>query len=305
MLYRLKLYLRSLFLHLRGSMKKRGYPLLGLAVVLAACGSPTDHRGKTPLVEVDGNFLYAEDVKPLMPVGLSKKDSTTFMDNYLRNWVEDRLLYEKAENNVPDMERIEELVQSYRRSLIMHSYQQNLVAQELTDELSEVDLRDFYEKNRTLFKTDETLLKGLFIKVPLTAKDLSRIRRWYRQKDEKSIDHLEKYSLGHAADYQYFYDHWMPASAILGKLPQKFKDAESYLRRNRDVELKDTAYYYFLHVDELLQRGEVKPFEAARDEVKSALGTLRQADFMRKVRTDLYQRAVDNDEIKYYYNKDQ
>ena len=47
-------------------MKKRGYPLLGLAVVLAACGSPTDHRGKTPLVEVDGNFLYAEDVKPLV-----------------------------------------------------------------------------------------------------------------------------------------------------------------------------------------------------------------------------------------------
>ena len=107
MLYRLKLYLRSLFLHLRGSMKKRGYPLLGLAVVLAACGSPTDHRGKTPLVEVDGNFLYAEDVKPLMPVGLAKKDSTTFMDNYLRNWVEDRLLYEKAESNGPDMERIE------------------------------------------------------------------------------------------------------------------------------------------------------------------------------------------------------
>ena len=107
MLYRLKLYLRSLFLHLRGSMNKSGYPLLGLAVVLAACGSPTDHRGKTPLVEVDGNFLYAEDVKPLMPVGLSKKDSTTFMDNYLRNWVEDRLLYEQAESNVPAMERIE------------------------------------------------------------------------------------------------------------------------------------------------------------------------------------------------------
>ncbi len=301
MLYRLKPYLRSLFLCRLMYMKMHNVCLWGVMVLLAACSSETDHHGKTPLVEVDGMFLYKEDVKAMMPIGLSKTDSASFTEKYIRNWVEDVLLYEKAESNVSDEEHIETLVQNYRKSLIMHNYQQSLVGQVLTNELSEDELKQFYEANEALFRVDETLLKGLYIKVPQTASGINRIRRWYQSKDEKSIDRLEKYSLSNAVDYIYFYDRWMPASTLLAKLPRKFKDAEQYLSKNRHIELQDTAYYYFLHVDDILMRGQVKPFDAARDEVKKALGNLKQADFMRQVRTDLYQSASKQERIKYYY----
>ena len=72
-----------------------------------------------------------------MPIGLSKADSASFTENYIRKWVEDVLLYEKAESNVSDAGRVETLVQNYRKSLIMHDYQQHLVEQMLTSELSE------------------------------------------------------------------------------------------------------------------------------------------------------------------------
>ena len=41
----------------------------------AACTDSHDHRGKTPLVEVNGNFLYKEDLQSVLPAGLSKDDS--------------------------------------------------------------------------------------------------------------------------------------------------------------------------------------------------------------------------------------
>ncbi len=304
MLYRLKLYLRSLFLCPSMYMKLHRAYLWGLLTLLAACGGETDHRGRTPLVEVDGAVLYKEDVKASMPMGLSKADSALFMENYIRKWVEDVLLYEKAENNISDKERIEALVQSYRKSLIMHDYQQHLVDQVLTNELSDEEMKQFYENNKPLFRVDETLVKGLYIKVPQTSPGINRIRRWYKSKDEESVDRLEKYSLSNAVDYIYFYDRWMPASVLLARLPYKFKNAEYYLSRNRHIELKDSAYYYFLHVDDILKRGQEKPFDAARDEVKKTLGNLKQTEFMRQVRADLYQTATEKKRIKYYY-KDQ
>ena len=76
----------------------------------AACTDSHDHRGKTPLVEVNGNFLYKEDLQSVLPAGLSKDDSLLFAERYIRDWAEDLLLYEKAQNNIPDNEEIEKLV---------------------------------------------------------------------------------------------------------------------------------------------------------------------------------------------------
>ncbi|MDE6162773.1 MAG: peptidyl-prolyl cis-trans isomerase, partial [Bacteroides sp.] len=52
--------------------------LVLLLITLLGCGAckeQHDHKGKTPLVEVDGNFLYKEDLISVLPVGLSKDDS--------------------------------------------------------------------------------------------------------------------------------------------------------------------------------------------------------------------------------------
>ena len=76
----------------------------GLLIFLlcAACSEQHDHKGRTPLVELDGNFLYREDLQSVLPAGLSKDDSLLFAEHYIRNWVEDILLYDKAQSNIPN-----------------------------------------------------------------------------------------------------------------------------------------------------------------------------------------------------------
>ena len=78
--------------------------LVLLLITLLCCGAckeQYDHKGKTALVEVDGNFLYKEDLMSVLPVGLSKDDSILFAEHYIRSWAEEILLYEKAANNIP------------------------------------------------------------------------------------------------------------------------------------------------------------------------------------------------------------
>ena len=64
-----------------------------------------------------------QDLQSALPARLSKDDSLLFAEHYISNWVEDVLLYEKAQSNIPDNGEIEKLVENYRKALIMHTYQ--------------------------------------------------------------------------------------------------------------------------------------------------------------------------------------
>ncbi|WP_297329280.1 peptidyl-prolyl cis-trans isomerase [uncultured Bacteroides sp.] len=276
------------------------YLLLFIMLFCVACSEQHDHKGQTPLVELDGNFLYKEDLQAVLSAELSKDDSLLFADHYIRNWVEDVLLYDKAQSNIPNSGEIDKLVENYRKALIMHTYQQALIHQQLSEEISEQDLTDYYEKNQTLFKVERPLMKGLFIKVPLTAPQLTNVKRWYKTKTQEAVDHLEKYSLQNAVKYEYFYDKWILVSEVLDMIPLKVPDVDEYLNNNRQVELKDTAFYYFLNVSDYRKIGEEEPYEFARTQVKDLLLNVKQVEFMKQVKDDLYQRAVKKDEIKYY-----
>ena len=253
---------------------------LGLLILLfcGSCKERHDHGGRTPLVELDGNFLYHEDLQLVLPADLSKDDSLLFAEHYIRNWAEDVLLYEKAQSNIPNSDEIDKLVENYRKALIMHTYQQELINQTLSEEISEAELTGYYEKHQELFKVERPLMKGLFIKVPLTAPQLGSVRRWY----------------------EYFYDKWVPITEVMDLMPLKVPDAGEYLNKNRHVELKDTAFHYFLNVSDYRAVGEQEPYEFARTQVKDMMLNMKQVEFMKQVKEDLYRRAEKRDKIKYY-----
>lgn len=282
----------------------RNICLLGLMMLLVgACGKPQyDHKGRTPLVELDGNFLYQEDLAAVQPVGQSKDDSLLFAEHYIRNWAEDILLYEKAQNNIPDNAEIEQLVKNYRKALIMHVYQQSLIQEKLAEEITEADLQTYYDTNKDVFKTEAPLMKGLFIKVPLTSPGIGRVRQWYKDERQSAVEHLEKYSLQNAVKYEYFYDKWIPASEILSLMPLREEKVDAYFAKNRHVELKDTAYWYFLNVSDYIPTGGQEPYEAARSAVSEMVVNRKQVEFLNQVKGDLYNEAVEDGKLKYCVN---
>ena len=80
---------------------------LGLLSILlcTSCQDQKDSKEKTPLVEVNSNFLYLEDLQEALPPDMSGKDSISFATEYIRNWVKDMLLFEKAKSNVREIGR--------------------------------------------------------------------------------------------------------------------------------------------------------------------------------------------------------
>lgn len=284
------------------SIVKNWGVILVIAAAMTGCGQEHNHKGKTPLVEVSGEFLYKEDLQAALPLNISKDDSVLFAEHYIRNWIEDALLFDKAEGNIPDNDKISKLVENYRRALIMHTYQEELVNQKLANDISEEEINAYYEKNKELFRLDNPLVKGLFIKVPLSSPDLGNVWVWYRKNNQDVIEKLEKYSLRNAVSYDYFYDRWTSVPDVAAKIPLKVLDTDAnYLDKNRNVEVKDTAFCYFLHIEDFLGKDKQKPLDFARDEIKEILINLKRVEFINKVKEDLYQRASDRNKIIYYY----
>ena len=283
--------------------RMRGCWLLCVLLMLASCQKEVEHGGKMPLVQVGNYFLYQEDMKQSLPLGISGADSIEFVHKFIRKWIEEQVLYEKAEHNVRGDERIERMVSDYRRTLVLNSYEQELLQQKLPEELPEDDLQRYYDENKQLFILEEPVIKGVFIKAPLTSVGLKDLKKWYKDNSDESLEQLEKYAFRNAVLYESFYERWVPVSELEGKVIVNLSKLGEDFEKYQNIEVEDDEYCYLLHVEEYVMKGEEKPYDLARHEIVDLLANNRRVEFMERVKNDLYNQSVEMGRIKYYSNE--
>ena len=256
--------------------------------------------GKTPIVEIGTDVLYVEDIKQVLPLGLSDADSTLFAQQFIKNWAQDVLFYQNAIRNIPDTKDIDRLVENYRRSLIEHEYQRRLIEQKFSSEVAQEDIEQFYNDNERLFVLDESLLKGLFLKISNKSHDLSDIRKLYTRQDDESFEEIEKYSIRNAARCEFFYDNWRTVAEIEVLLPPLAQPLESLLKDNGSFEFKDEEYIYLLNVSEFAPKGGIEPLDHARSRIRGLLINSNEVSYMRKIKEDLYDAAIEKNRIIFH-----
>ena len=275
-----------------------------LSVLFISCRwnkSVTEYvYGKTPIVEIGTDVLYLEDLQQVIPLGLSDADSTLFAERYIRNWAQDVLFYQNAIRNIPDTKDIDRLVENYRRSLFEHEYQRRLIEQKFSSEISDEEIEQFYNDNQRLFMLDESLIKGLFLKIPNRSHDLADIRKLYTLQDDESFEEIEKYSIRNAGRCEFFYDNWRSVAEIEMLLPVMDKPLETLLKDKRSFEFKDEEYIYLLNVSEYAANGGIEPLDHAYSRIRGLLINSNEVSYMRKIKEDLYDAAVERNRIIFH-----
>ncbi len=269
-------------------------------LLLASCKETISHNGKVPLVGVENEFLYKEDVDQLFATNRPQMDSVTFVKEYIQHWLEDVLLYKMAQRNIPDSKDVEALVDSYRKSLLLNIYQEKLVEQQLKREVTDTEIAEFYEYHKEMFLLDEPILQGLFLKVSKNAPRLAQVRKWYKSNKVDDIENLEKYSLTNAIVYEYFMDSWQSLSSLAAKMPITADELLSRLKKDDTIEFSDSAHYYFINSSLLLRKGELKPLDLASVEIKELLVNMLKANFMNEVKNNLFEEAMASGQVKFY-----
>ena len=268
-----------------------------------ACNKVKQTDEPDALVKVNDRILTRNEVESLIPKGTTSADSLLLAESYIKKWVKDELVLKIAQRNLgSDKETIDKLVGAYRRSLLRYRYQEKLIQEKLSDEIQESDVLTYYDTNKEKFVLDKNLIKGLFLKVPADAPNLSEVKTWYKSGNVASLEKIEKYSIQNAAIYEYFFDKWVDFDEIRNNIPNQISNPESFLRTNKILEVTDSSFCYFLNIRQVLLKGQVEPFEYAEPRIREILINQRKLDFIKEFEEELYNDALDGGDV-IFYNK--
>ena len=277
--------------------------LLTLSVSLFACKKAIQTDEPDALVKVNDRILTRNEVESLIPKGTTSADSLLLAESYIKKWVKDELVLKIAQRNLgSDKETIDKLVGAYRRSLLRYRYQEKLIQEKLSDEIQESDVLTYYDTNKEKFVLDKNLIKGLFLKVPADAPNLSEVKTWYKSGNVASLEKIEKYSIQNATIYEYFFDKWVDFDEIRNNIPNQISNPESFLRTNKTLEVTDSSFCYLLNIRQVLLKGQVEPFEYAEPRIREILINQRKLDFIKEFEEELYNDALDGGDV-IFYNK--
>lgn len=257
---------------------------------------------RTPFLEVAGKYLYKDEIDNIIPKNATLIDSANVADRYIQRWVTEILMYENANRNISNREKIDELVEEYRKSLIIHEYEQALVAQRLDTTVSEEEMKKFYEQYGNSMLSENDLIKGLLLIVPKDAPQIEKVREWVRIADRNSVEKIEKYSLQNALSYDYFMQEWTDFSKILKKVPLSIENTREYLSSRRFDEITDSTKHYFIKISKATFMGEKEPYEIAKKRIKNTLLNKRKSDFIINFEKSMYNDAVEKGDINFMYN---
>lgn len=274
--------------------------LLFVLTAFFSCENKTADTTRQKILEVEGKFLYSDQLQDIMPPNVSKKDSVEIANSYIRKWVTDVLLYENAERNITNKAEIDQLLEDYRKSLIIHQYQQKLLQERLPKEPSEEEIKAFYDKYDDQLILKENVIQGILLITPANAPQLANVRNWVKSGNTKSLESIEKYSMQHAISYDYFAERWIPFSEVLKKLPLQLEDQTSYLSGRRFIELSDSTKHYFLNIKASKLIGQTEPFDMAKPKIINLIMNKLKADFISNFENEIYNDAIKNESVTFF-----
>ncbi len=270
-------------------------------MLATGCSILESNNHEDPVARVIERYLYPSDISDAIPAGTTSQDSAILAKRYVDTWVKDQLMLHRAEQALTDEQKdFEKQIAEYRKSLLIFSYRQKLLQQKLDTIVRNSELESYYQENVNNFLLGQSVIKGTFIKVSLSAPRIDELRGWSRSNVEDDLNQIEKYCISYAEKYSDFNNTWIYFSSIKKQLPMRISQPSRYLRYNRNIETTDSLYSYFLHVSEHLPEGEVAPMEMVADDITNIILNKRKIEFFQDLEHRVYNDGVTRNQFEIY-----
>ncbi|MCG8582994.1 MAG: hypothetical protein MI866_23955 [Bacteroidales bacterium] len=280
----------------------KGISVIVILAILTFVGcNGNGEKVDEPLVKINEKVLTKGKLSDAVPNSLSKDDSVIFAQDYINRWIRSELLLGKAELNLtPEEKDVAALMEEYRRSLLIHQYQQKMLEQKYSPLITGSEIRKYYTEMEDNFMLSEPIIKGIFVIVPKSAPNIGDIKNWYRSDNSEDIVKLEAYCFQNAKKYEVFLDHWLTFDEINKRLPESINRTERFIKNNTYHHTTDSLYQYFLSIKEFKLSNEVAPLEFVESKIKAILLNKKRLEFIKQLESDLYEEALKNKNITFY-----
>jgi hypothetical protein len=264
--------------------------------ILTSCFN--NEKGRV-IASVNENDLLLSQVLKEMPNQI--EDSTFFVEKYMNDWIRKQLMIYHAEINLSsDIQNYEKQIKDYRASLLIYTYQQELINQNFDTSISYTQVESYYNQYKDEFKLSKNIFKGRFIVVEKSAPQLKNLNKWYKSDKESSILDLTDYCQQFAKEYYLEDDKWQYFSVFNNKLPEYIQEEDYFLENTKGVVFEDENLRYYVFVKDFKINGSVSPLELEQDKIRNVLLNKNKIEYLMQLEDELYQNGLALKKIKIY-----
>lgn len=268
-------------------------PIIILILFLSACNWKKD-EGK-PVAKVYDKILYQDDLKGVVPEGVSAMDSVDIVRDYINNWAKKQVILHKALDNdfssASEDAYLERQVEDYRNTLIVYRYKTHLVEQRLDTIVDYQEVEEYYNKHKKEFTLKDDIVQVSYVKFSNDSKNIKSVRKLFKSYKPEDISKIESIAKDKAANYFLEDDTWILYSDLVKEVPIKTYNKNLFLKNNKYIELNDSLYTYMVRINNYRIEDNVSPFSFEYDNIRSLIINIRKIELIDKMEEDVFEEA--------------
>jgi hypothetical protein len=258
--------------------------------------------GKKAIARVFEKNLYAEDVKEILPKNTSPKDSAIFVNGFIQQWITNELLLHQAESNLSDEEKnIQKEIDEYRKNLLVYRYETELVHQKLDTAVSMQEIETYYNAHTQNFMLKENIVKVCYVKINKKTPNADKVKKWYISKEVKDQDNLKKYCIQYADNFFLDDNTWLLLDDVMKEIPLRDYNPELLLKTNRQIELGDSTFNYYLNIKDFKIKNSPSPLSFEKENIRQIIINKRKLSLIEQMKQSVYSQAKENNNFEIYH----
>ena len=270
-------------------------------VVLISCNISNKKDTSNAVARVYDKYLFIDDLEGIIPPNTSEIDSIEITNNYINNWIRENLEINKAEKNLSEKQKdFQKQIDDYRNSLIVFKYKQKLIREQLDTIVTEQEIKDYYENNKSNFELKDNIIQVVYVKLNLEAPNLKLVKKFIKSDKEEDKEKLEDYCQRYAVNYFLDDESWLLFNDLLKEIPIKTYNQEAYLKNNRAIEAKDSLYYYFVNIKGFKIKNSISPLNFEKERIRNIIINIRKLELIKKMQDDIFKNAQEKNNFEIY-----
>lgn len=254
------------------------------------------------VARANDNFLYAADLSGIVPPGASAEDSARLVKRFVNSWIRKQLMISEASRNIEfDQQELERKILDYRYALMVYEYEKYYVNTALHKEVTEEEIKEYYQANKDNFELKQIIIQGLYVKVPKEAPRLNRLREFLELDDKQDLEKLKSYCYRFSTDFMLDKNTWINFEELVVNTPlMSIPNKVQWLQANKKVETSDDRYLYFLNVVDYKISNQQSPLEFVRDQIETILINKRKTELAARLEREIYEKAQKSNAFEIY-----
>ena len=273
-----------------------------LSTVVVSCDYFRAPKKPKAIARVGESYLFQDDIVDLVPKGTSKKDSIAIVKSFIDRWATQKLLFEAAQRNIgkDKVSEFNALIDQYKVDLYTKDYIESLVIRQIDTVVTEVQIEEYYAKNKQYFKNSSELVKLRYINLVKENPKFAKIKSKFSSFTKKDRKELEQLAVQFKS-YAFNDSIWVDINQVYEKIPFiNLENKQKYISSGMNFQYPDSTTVWLVKVNNVLPKDSPTPLEFLKPTIKQIIINNRKLDLINTIEKEITNDAIKDNKYEIY-----